>query len=69
MFLGFCPFNYTGYKYKKDKICLRYEESLKTYHEAADICQREGGDLIRVDSLDKHNIMKEFVGKDLDFLK
>lgn len=61
--LGFCPFKYTGYKYNQDKVCLRYEESLRTYQEAVDICQREGGDLIRVDSLTKHNILKDFVGK------
>uniref|UniRef100_A0A8W8NNQ4 C-type lectin domain-containing protein n=1 Tax=Magallana gigas TaxID=29159 RepID=A0A8W8NNQ4_MAGGI len=60
---GFCPFKYTGYKYNQDKICLRYEESLRTYQEAVDICQREGGDLIRVDSLTKHNILKDFVEK------
>uniref|UniRef100_A0A8W8P230 C-type lectin domain-containing protein n=1 Tax=Magallana gigas TaxID=29159 RepID=A0A8W8P230_MAGGI len=59
----FCPFKYTGYKYNQDKICLRYEESLRTYQEAVDICQREGGDLIRVDSLTKHNILKDFVEK------
>lgn len=67
MLLGFCPIKYTGYKYNQDKICLSYEESLKTYYESVDICQREGGDLIRVDSLHKHSIMKEFVGKDLAF--
>lgn len=68
MLLGFCPIKYTGYIYNQDKICLSYEESLKTYYESVDICQREGGDPIRVDSLHKHSIMKEFVGKELKFL-
>uniref|UniRef100_K1QB98 Receptor-type tyrosine-protein phosphatase kappa n=1 Tax=Magallana gigas TaxID=29159 RepID=K1QB98_MAGGI len=62
--IRFCPFKYTGYKYNQDKVCLRYEESLRTYQEAVDICQREGGDLIRVDSLTKHNILKDFVEKE-----
>ncbi|XP_052692168.1 uncharacterized protein LOC128170441 [Crassostrea angulata] len=58
---GFCPFNYTGYTYNEHMICLRYEESMKKYHQAADVCQHEGGDLIRLDSLTKHNIMRSFV--------
>lgn len=58
---GNCVDNYKGYEYNNVKFCLRYEESLKTYHEAVDICKREGGDLIRVDSLAKHNIMRSFV--------
>lgn len=37
------------------------------YHQAADVCQHEGGDLIRLDSLTKHNIMRSFVGKYLYF--
>lgn len=36
---------------------------MKKYHQAADVCQHEGGDLIRLDSLTKHNIMRSFVGK------
>lgn len=61
--LGNCALRYKGYEYNNQKVCLRYEETLKTYHEAADVCQREGGDLIRVDSITKHNIMSAFIGK------
>lgn len=60
--LGNCPIKYKGYDYNNHKTCLRFEECLKTYKEAADICQTEGGDLIRVDSITKHSIMRAVVG-------
>lgn len=40
---------------------------MKKYQQAADVCQQEGGDLIRLDSLTKHNIMRAFVGECLIF--
>ncbi|XP_062597888.1 uncharacterized protein LOC134259308 [Saccostrea cucullata] len=58
---GHCPLEYTAVDYKTGRICLRYVESAVKYLKAKDICTKQWGDLIRLDSLDKHNILRSFV--------
>lgn len=56
-----CPSHYKEHKRDDVTICLGYSDNSMVYHAATSSCQTEGGDLIKVDSLDKFNILKEFL--------
>ncbi|XP_048751426.2 uncharacterized protein LOC125663163 [Ostrea edulis] len=56
-----CPSHYKEHKRDDVTICLGYSDSSMVYHAVTSSCQTEGGDLIKVDSLDKFNILKEFL--------
>ncbi|XP_048751140.1 uncharacterized protein LOC125662817 [Ostrea edulis] len=58
---GQCPMEYTAFQYGEHRICLRYVESSQNYLDAVDVCSREGGDVIRLDTEEKHDILRLFV--------
>ncbi|XP_056001967.1 uncharacterized protein LOC130049032 [Ostrea edulis] len=56
-----CPSHYKEYKRDDVTICLGYSDSSMVYHAATTSCHREGGDLVKVDSPDKFNILKDLL--------
>lgn len=58
-----CKDGYFTYNYTNTQICLKYVSTLSTYPEATKYCQADGGDLIKLDSQLKHDIVTDYLGK------
>lgn len=56
-----CATGYATYNYTDIQICLKYVSVPASYPEAAELCEAEGGDLIRLDSQLKHDIMTNYL--------
>uniref|UniRef100_K1R1M3 Uncharacterized protein n=1 Tax=Magallana gigas TaxID=29159 RepID=K1R1M3_MAGGI len=56
-----CATGYATYNYTDTQICLKYVSAPASYPEAAQQCQAEGGDLIKLDSKLKYEIMKDYL--------
>lgn len=61
--LAACTTGYATYNYTDTQICLKYVSEPASYQEAAQYCQAEGGDLIKLDSKLKYDIMKDYLGR------
>lgn len=61
--LAACTTGYATYTYTDTQICLKYVSAPASYPEAAQHCQAEGGDLIKLDSKLKYEIMKDYLGR------
>lgn len=59
IFLVPCKHGYVAYNSSGTQICLKYVSTPSTYPEATEYCQADGGDLIRLDSKRKHDILTE----------
>lgn len=60
--LAACADGYVTYNYTNTQICLKYVSSPAMYPDAVQHCQLEGGDLIRLDSKLKYDILTELLG-------
>lgn len=60
--LAACAQGYATYNYTDTQVCLKYVSETASYPEAAQHCQAEGGDLIKLDSKLKFDIMKNYLG-------
>ncbi|XP_062602934.1 uncharacterized protein LOC134264654 [Saccostrea cucullata] len=58
-----CPEGYTTYNYTYFEICLMYVPVNSKYPDAVENCKENGGDLIKIDSLEKYDIFKSFSGQ------
>uniref|UniRef100_K1QEB5 C-type lectin domain-containing protein n=1 Tax=Magallana gigas TaxID=29159 RepID=K1QEB5_MAGGI len=56
-----CKDGYLTYNYTNTQICLKYVSTPSTYLEATEYCQADGGDLIRLDSKRKHDIVTDYL--------
>jgi hypothetical protein len=56
-----CPLEYKEYRRDDVIICLRYSDKRKSYYDAKSMCNTEGGDLMKADSANKFNILKDFI--------
>ena len=62
-FLGFCPKGYENFSYIDDEICLKFISKKVSYSEAAAQCQADRGDLFKMDTKLKYNILSEYLGR------
>lgn len=58
---SYCLTEYIDVNYSMVRTCLRLELLAKNYSDAALSCQRDGGDLIRIDSAEKYTIFQQFI--------
>lgn len=57
-----CAEGYTTYDLMSHQICLKYFPVPVSYYSARLLCQAEGGDLIKIDSVKKFNIFNSYHG-------
>ena len=59
-----CPKN-NGYIYNKDtNLCFKIYGSSLRWVDAREMCKKEGGNLIVLDTMDKYNYIKDTIAKD-----
>lgn len=61
---SYCPTEYIDVNSSMVRTCLRLELMAKNYSDAALGCQRDGGDLIRIDSAEKFTIFLQFIASE-----
>ncbi|XP_062581395.1 uncharacterized protein LOC134243186 [Saccostrea cucullata] len=59
---AFCPSGYTKLQYYDLNLCLKYVPTLTRYPDAVVNCEKDGGDLIRIDTTAKYDIFKNVAG-------
>jgi hypothetical protein len=57
-----CPEGYNIHQYTDSTICLKYVTKGANYPDAVNNCKGDGGDLIRMDSKQKYDIFKAYLG-------
>ncbi|XP_062603875.1 uncharacterized protein LOC134265673 [Saccostrea cucullata] len=62
-YVSHCPSTYVMYDYTHYNICLRYLSISANYTEAVGNCQADGGDLVKIDSSHKYDILKGHIGR------
>lgn len=58
---SFVPHGYVTFNFTDTQICLKYVTTPATYPEATKHCQADGGDLIRLDSNLKYDILTDYL--------
>ena len=61
-YLGRCGNGYVAYNYTDHQICLKFVNNPASYIEASAQCQIEGGNLFKIDTKLKHDILTEYLG-------
>ena len=59
---GRCKIGYVAYNYTDHQICLKFVNNPASYIEASAQCQIEGGNLFKMDTKLKHDILTEYLG-------